>query len=413
MFMKVLALLLTIVVVLIAVLAFGTTNWAGHKMGQQELAEKLNKILQGRVNQKNVFGAVVRIESGDGSFAWEAGAGTMEASSQYLAASITKMYTTAAILKLRESGRLRLEDKISLYLPQDILAGLHVYKGTDYSQELTIRQLLFQTSGLPDVSEEGVGNNKGFLAKAIDEDLGYTFEEMLAATKELQPHFKPGQKGKAYYADVNFDLLGHIIESITQKSLDDAYKEFILNPLSLRHTYLYQSSASHPPIHYNSEPLQRPLLLSSAGASGGIVTNAQEQMVFLKAFFRGEIFPKEYLDELYVWNSLGFQKGGLEYGGGLMRSKLLPVVNWFYPNAELIGHSGSTNSFAFYSPAKDLYITGTLNQVNNPSLCFPFMVGLLHRFDPVNISFLVGAMLTACTALLVVRNRLKRKNVVQ
>lgn len=119
-------------------------------------------------------------------------------------------------------------------------------------------------------------------------------------------------------------------------------------------------SSIRPLLRLRDIDLQPNLFRSSV--SGGIVSNASENMVFLKAFFNGELFPKEYLPELYKWNKLDLKMAGLEYGCGLMRCKMAKVVELFYPNLELIGHAGISGSFAFYSPAKELFITGTLNQ---------------------------------------------------
>lgn len=70
-------------------------------------------------------------------------------------ASITKMFTTACVLKLCENEQLSLDDKLPLYFTEKQLKGLHVYKVHEYSFDLTISDLLFQTSGLPDIFEDG------------------------------------------------------------------------------------------------------------------------------------------------------------------------------------------------------------------------------------------------------------------
>ena len=65
------------------------------------------------------------------------------------------MFTTTCILILYEEYKISLNDKISYYLSKEVVSGLHVYNGKDYSYELTISDLLFQTSGLPNPFEEG------------------------------------------------------------------------------------------------------------------------------------------------------------------------------------------------------------------------------------------------------------------
>ena len=65
-------------------------------------------------------------------------------------ASITKLYTTTVIMKLAEQGVLALEDKISKYLPRTMIQGIHVHSGKDYSNQITLRDLLSHQSGISD-----------------------------------------------------------------------------------------------------------------------------------------------------------------------------------------------------------------------------------------------------------------------
>ena len=66
-------------------------------------------------------------------------------------ASVGKIFTATVIGMLHDKGLLQFDDKILQYLDSGLMSGLHIYKGKDYSGEITIRQLLMQTSGLYDV----------------------------------------------------------------------------------------------------------------------------------------------------------------------------------------------------------------------------------------------------------------------
>lgn len=124
--------------------------------------------------------------------------------------------------------KLSLDDKLSAYFDSSLWTGLHIYHGQEYSSKLTITNLLFQTSGLPDAFEEGKHSLKKQL---IREDMQVSFDEMIEWTKQLEPHFAPGTAGKAYYADINFDMLGKIIETVTDCPLAEVFKTFIFDPL--------------------------------------------------------------------------------------------------------------------------------------------------------------------------------------
>ncbi|GIP39908.1 D-Ala-D-Ala carboxypeptidase [Paenibacillus sp. J31TS4] len=310
-------------------------------------------------------GAVL-LETADGSFSWSRGYAGKEVDSPLLMASITKLFTTSCLLTLRERGKLSLDDPLSAYFAPSLLEGLHRYKGQDYSSALTLSDLLFQVSGLPDKYEE----KKDSLKRAvIREDFAYTFDELLQWTKALPPHFAPRTKGKAYYNNINFDLLGEVIEKVTDLPLAEAYEQLIFAPLGLEQTYLpHTGDEAIPSLYCRGQVLKRPQFIRSCRASGGAVSTAREMMVFLKGFWSGRLFDRDILGKLMTYNRLQLRMGPLHYGGGFMRVALGGLLMPFAEKGDLLGHSGSTGSFAFYYPQRELYLVGDLNQMANPAL---------------------------------------------
>ncbi len=244
--------------------------------------QKIEKVFNNVTAAKPIHEAVLFVENTDGSFSYNNGYGGKDIESPLLMASITKLFTTTCIMVLNEQGQLSLDDKVTKYFDDAMLKGIHVYRGKEYSFDLTISDLLFQISGLPDVFEEGKDSAK---KRAITEDFYTTFDEMVALVKQLKPHFIPRTERRAYYADINFDMLGEIIEKVTNSSLADAYKQFIFKPLALENTYLPVTENDYVPnIYYQNKALHRPKVIRSSRASGGCITTARELMIFIKAF---------------------------------------------------------------------------------------------------------------------------------
>jgi len=341
------------------------------------IVQKLHKVLNKTLDNKKVFGSIAHIESNDSQFSWIESNGNLKTDTQYAIASITKMYTAAVIIKLIEQGSLSFEDTIDKFFSKEYISGLHVYNGKEYTFEITIGQLLSHTTGLPDLYTKKDSSGKSLFDEIYESDRELTLYEELQRTKGMKPHFINGTKGKAFYADINFDLLGEIAKKIVQKELEDIYNQFIIKPLELEHTFLCKKTSSFAPIYLNATPLYRPLIVSSAGASGGIVSTAQDTMKFLKSFYSGKLFKETYLPMLYRWNRIQWYP--MEYGIGIMRCKMSRLMSPFFPAPEIIGHSGSFGTFAFYCPSKNLFITGTINQIKkNP---FQLIYLLLHCFD--------------------------------
>ena len=297
--------------------------------------------------------------------------------SPILMASITKLFTTTCILVLLEQKKMKLDTKISTYFDHEVLDGLHVYQGYDYSQQLTIADLLFQTSGLPDVFEEG---SNGLKNRTQVEDFSINFSELVAMNKKLRPHFSPNDKKRAYYSDINFDLLGEIIERVSGFSLAGAYKEYITEPLGLMNTFLpLNNNECIPKVYYKKKLIHRPKFIVSCRASGGCVITSAELMTFIQAFFSGKLFDRTIFEKLSNYKKLQFSMGPIYYGGGYMQIPLNGIYTLFQGKGELLGHSGTTGSFAFYYPLQDLYFVGNLNQLAVPSLPIKLLMQLAMK----------------------------------
>ncbi|SHG56485.1 serine hydrolase domain-containing protein [Ornithinibacillus halophilus] len=328
--------------------------------------QKFEKIFEGVTKKKQIHESVLLVESANGDLSYNFEYGGKNIDTPFLIASITKLFTTACIFILREQGKLSLDDKVAKYFNKDTISGLHVNKGQDYSSSLTISNILFHTSGLRDVIEEGSTESK---KRALNKDEYIGFNDTLLKTKEIKPHFAPDTGKRAHYANINFEILGKIIEKVTNSPLEDVYKQFIFEPLKLNSTYLPISEEDFiPKVFYKDTAMYSPNIIRSIRASGGCVSTARELMVFIKAFFKGTLFNHTVFQEFSVNNRLQASMLPIHYGAGYMRIPLNGFATLFMGKGELIGHSGSTGSLAFYYPEQDMFFVGDVNQMENPAI---------------------------------------------
>lgn len=334
----------------------------------------LQAVLDKTVDGKRVFGTSFALKKE--SLRWNGASGDMSKDQAYFIASTTKLFTTAIVLHLRSEGKLNLEDRISKYLDKSTLDGLHRFKGKEYAEDLTITQLLAHTSGLPDYFQ-GKGA-KGIsledeLKSGMDQDL--TFDKVVERTKALKPLFVPGAHKKANYSDTNFRLLGKIIENISDKAYSENCNDLIIRPLDLSETYLYQDSSDSTPktLYYREKELNIPKAMASFGPDGGMVSTSAEMLIFIESFFTGKLFPEQYLAGLQTWNKIFFP---MRSGTGLHMFKLPWIFDPTGAVPQFLGHSGLSGAIAFYSPAENLYVAGTVNQLAHPDLSFKTMIKL-------------------------------------
>ncbi|MGZ6219667.1 MAG: serine hydrolase domain-containing protein [Syntrophales bacterium] len=322
----------------------------------------------------------------DGSFSWSGAAGIASQDGQvpmtkdtpiYIA-SITKLYTATVIMRLYKKGALSLDDPMSRYLSKELIQGIHVYKGKDYSYEITIKELLSHTSGIADYYTERPKGGKNLFELFLERpERSWTVDETIErARKDLRPNFQPGTD--ASYSDTNFQLLGKVIEAVTGKPLHIVYEDFIFRPLGLKHTSLIgrseaqlAPSAAPADIFYKDMNITKTRSNGAYWAEGGIVSTAAEMIIFLKALNEGRVVSGETLKLMHNWHKLQFP---LQYGYGTMYFKLPRFISMVMKVPRLWGHSGSTGSFLYYSADLDLYMAGTINQTESQSKPFLLMI---------------------------------------
>jgi D-alanyl-D-alanine carboxypeptidase len=336
---------------------------------------------------------VLAVMNGDGGFSWTGCSGianeqkktimTME--TPIFISSVTKLYTATVIMKLSEMNLLSLDDTIAKYLPHDLIKGIQVYDGRDYSDQITIEELLAHTSGIADYYTEKTNTGQSLFEVFISEpDRRWTVDETIERARDsLKSHFEPGTD--TYYSDTNYQLLGKIIERITQKQLYMVYEEFIFKPLELKNTWLIGSPEdetahgdSPADIFYKDKIITKTRSNGAYWADGGIVSTAPEMIIFLKALNEGKIVSKSTLEMMHNWHKWRFP---IQYGLGTMYFKLPPLMTKISKLKPLWGHSGSTGSFLYFSEDMDLYMAGSLNDVGSDVKPFELMSRVMKIFS--------------------------------
>ena len=356
----------------------------------QEMEYLVSNLVE---KDKSIKNCVLSVMKNDGSFSWSGAAGIASQDGQvpmtkdtpiYIA-SITKLYTATAIMRLYEKGALSLDDPIAKYLPEGLIRGIHVYQGKDYSHKITIKELLSHTSGIADYYTEKPKGGKSLFELILEEpERSWTVDETIErAQKDLQPNFPPGTDTS--YSDTNFQLLGKIIEAVTGKPLHIVYNDFFFRPLGLKHTWLIgrskpqvAPSAKPADVLYKDMNITKTRANGAYWADGGIVSTAEEMIIFLKALNEGRIVSSETLKLMHNWHKLHFP---LQYGYGTMYVKFPRFMNMVMKVPPLWGHSGSTGSFLYYSEDLNLYLAGTINQTESKSKPFRLMSKIIRAMQ--------------------------------
>ncbi|WP_237390945.1 serine hydrolase domain-containing protein [Chryseobacterium sp. KMC2] len=212
---------------LLAFLVLLSSNTFAQKFTSSSNKEKAKKIdlIIGKYHDYNLFnGSALVVQNGEIILQKNYGKADMnwsiEATSdtKFRIGSVTKQFTAMLIMQLKQEGKIKLDDRISDYLP---------WFNKTAGSKITIHQLLTHTSGLPNYTDF-----PDFKTKMVFENLsGKDF-----AIKYFKDNlgFEPGTKHN--YCNTGYYLLGLIIEEITKKPYEKVLQEKIFDVIGMKNT---------------------------------------------------------------------------------------------------------------------------------------------------------------------------------
>lgn len=185
--------------------------------------------------------------------------------SAFRIASMTKSFTAMSILKLRDEGKLKLDDPAYQYIPE--MKGQHYL--TKDASDITIRNLLSHAAGFPEDNPWG------------DRQLATPDQELIAFVKKgISFSNNPGVDYE--YSNLGFNLLGLIIAKVSGKSCQEYINQNILQPLGMKNTFWEYSivpagKLAHGYRWLNEQWVEQPMLHDgSGGPMGGMITSIED-----------------------------------------------------------------------------------------------------------------------------------------
>jgi D-alanyl-D-alanine carboxypeptidase len=281
------------------------------------------------------------------------------ANDSFRVASVTKAVTAATALCLAADQIWNLDDPVCQYLPENIVEYLEIMAGQRGARRVTLQHLLGHSSGIPDYFfdtrfQDAVRHQPNRLWQPA--------ELVEAAAAVGGTHFYPGEGFS--YGDSAYVLIGIAIENVLGCCLHKAYFSRVFKPLNMHDTYLeWREDAKNMRLshHYDGALDMRDINLSYDWAGGGLVSTGPDLTKFLHGIFGERLFAEEWVSQLSNWRRhIGWRPGSsaryLRYGLGM-------GANIAY-GEEIIGVTGVWGAFAYYWPAGNTSIVGTLNRVN-------------------------------------------------
>jgi len=239
--------------------------------------------------------------------------------------SVTKQFTSAAILKLSEEGKVNLQSDITTYIPDYPTQG----------KKITVEQLLNHTSGIKSYTEMVEWN-------AMTRRKDFSPRELVDFFKNERMDFEPGTKYK--YNNSGYILLGYIIEKVSGKSYAAYLDEQFFKPLGMQHTY-YDSSERLIKNRANGYSKEKEytntefLSTTQPYSAGALLSTVEDLTTWTRALHSGKVIKPETMQKAFKANVLPDGTNSY-YGYGWQIGALM--------GSHTIEHGGAINGFLSY-----------------------------------------------------------------
>lgn len=277
----------------LAVPAFAASPSATARASAGPDADALRAALAG-LPDSDATAALVRVGGTDGAWRGSAGVHDLESGAaadpdaRFRAGSTTKVVTAATVLRLAAQGKVDLDTPVQHYLP-----GLL----TKAFEPISVRQLLNHTSGIQ--AGDGFGD-------AFEDQYAHRFDtltprQVVASAVAKGPEFGPGEQQD--YLNVNYTILGLLIEKVTGHSYASEATRLVLRPAGMRDTYFPGTDPRIRGPHNHGYQLVRQADGSTRfvdvtdwdqadrWAAGDMISTTADLERLITSLFRGRIVP--------------------------------------------------------------------------------------------------------------------------
>lgn len=349
----------------------------------QNRVQKIDSILS-TLEQEGAFRGNVLI-SEKGKIIYEKAFGYANAENRtpltentiFLIGSVAKTFTSAAVLKLREQGRLNLDDRITTFLPE-----------LSY-ENVTLRHLLTHTSGLLEYQSEEI--IKEIAGKGVDN------AELAKVFARLNPKqaFEPGAKWE--YSNTNYILLALVVEKVSGKPFPQFVRDNIFVPAGMTRSfvsisnipdtlkkevaagYRFTNPLATAPVNVDTLDGARRAYATKKNlyGAGNVYSTARDLLKFHQALQRGKILNKQSLLEMYSPARL---TTGADYK---------PFARTNYPSKDALGWfvADDASGKIVYHPGGDIgYVSYFLrNTTKDQSVIVLSNIELLRHYTPTSL----------------------------
>ena len=221
----------------------GLSSNIAHAQVREHLEKEINKILKYdiHVDEEKVPGYVIGILFRDSVYVFGYGSVDKNSAVQpngntiFEIGDVTKVFTGSLLQEYIKSGDLKYDDPLDNYLPKPVLSAAEGGEQNKHTHDVTLLDVVTHTSGLPKMPHEF-----GLKQKDVNNPYAnYTTKDLISFYRDFS--FPTAEEKSYLFSNVNFALLGEVLENKFNLPYEALLKEKILDPLDMQDTRIQLS----------------------------------------------------------------------------------------------------------------------------------------------------------------------------
>lgn len=298
---------------------------------EQDILKKIDAFVKSSQEKANLPAVSIGIVQGD-KLVYKKNYSedkNISSNSLYFIGSLTKSFTAIAIMQLVEQGKIELDSPITKYLPWFEI------KNSEYKDSITIRTLLNQTSGFS--TYEGLKNFDNFDSDKM------VLENTIKELKDVELKYKPNTTFE--YSNINYQILGLLIEKISGVPYAKFLEQNIFNKLNMNNTHASMDTIDKKNLAkghflYFGQAVEKQYPFNHAMLPAGyIISNVEDMAKYLLAHIHKDekFLTKQSFQELHTPSAT------------LVKDKIHYSFGWFVDTSTeevYLNHFGSTPGYS-------------------------------------------------------------------
>ncbi len=269
-------------------------------------------------------------------------------------ASVSKQFTAAGIMRLKENGKISYDDFVSKHII-----------GFPY-EKVKIRHLLNQVSGVPDIYMELANTQKGKIPFMTNEKA-----VNLMIWEKRKTKIPPNEEFQ--YSNTNYIILARLIEVVTGESFEDYLQKELFTPLGMLNTRVWNLKSKDQTFKNKAGDFDnarggakelKPTFLDGVAGDGAVFSSAKDMFLWDKFWYENPLLRKENLHEAFTKPTLNNgEKSNYGFGWLITEKGMWHNGSWLGAHTFIVRNTERKNCLVILDNSSNIFFEKIIDEV--------------------------------------------------